>query len=71
MSAVFPPPFGPDWKVWARQLSAYLARKMPRLDYKTADANPSEDGIILFDAVNGYPVISVNGEWRRIVLGTP
>ena len=68
MSAVFPPPFGPDWKVWARQLSAYLARKMPRLDYKTADANPSEDGIILWDDINGYPVVSNNGAWRQIVV---
>ena len=68
MSAVFPPPFGPDWKVWARQLSAYLARKMPRLEFKTSTSNPSENGIILWDDTLGYPVVSSDGEWRQIVL---
>jgi len=68
MTAVFPPPFGPDWKVWARQLSAYLGSKMPRLDFKTSTSNPSENGIILWDEVNGYPVVSLNNEWRQIVV---
>lgn len=68
MTPLFPPPFGPDWKVWARQLSAYLSNKMPRLDFKTSASNPSENGIILWDDINGYPVVSNNGVWRQIVV---
>lgn len=68
MTAAFPPPFGPDWKVWARQLSAYLARKMPRLDFRTSMSNPSENGIILWDDTLKYPVVSSDGEWRQIVM---
>ena len=68
MSATFPPPFGPDWKVWARQLSAYLANRLPRLQYKTTAANPSENGVIQWDDVAGYPVVSKNGVWRQILL---
>ena len=68
MSATFPPPFGPDWKVWARQLSAYLANRLPRLQYKTTAANPSENGVIQWDDVAGYPVVSKNGVWRQVIL---
>lgn len=68
MSATFPPPVGPDWRVWARQLSAYLANRLPRLQYKTTAANPSENGVIQWDDVAGYPVVSKNGVWRQILL---
>lgn len=68
MSVGLPPPFGPDWKVWARQLSAYLARTASTLRGYTADASPSQSGILLWDNVNGYPVVSKNNEWRQVVL---
>lgn len=68
MSATFPPPFGPDWRVWARQLSAYLANRLPRLQYKTTAANPSENGVIQWDDVAGYPVVSKGGVWRQVIL---
>lgn len=68
MSAVIPPPFGPDWRVWARQLTTFLARSLVRLQFKTPDDTPAEDGVILWDGVLGYPVVSKNGEWRQIVL---
>ena len=68
MSVGLPPPFGPDWKVWARQLSAYLARTASTLRGYTADASPSQNGILLWDNVNGYPVVSKNNEWRQMVL---
>lgn len=68
MSAVLPPPAGPDWKVWARQISAFLARSLVRLQFKTSADTPSEDGVILWDSDLGYPVVSKNGVWRQIVL---
>jgi len=68
MTAPVLPPLGPDWKQWGRQLSSYLSRQLPRLFTKSSDDNPSENGILLWDEVAGYPVVSKNGEWRQVVL---
>ncbi len=68
MPAPVLPPIGPDLAQWGRQLSSYLQRQLPRLFTKSAADNPSEDGVILFDREGPYPVVSINGEWRQIVL---
>lgn len=68
MSAVVPPPIGPDIRIWARQLSTFLARYLTRLAFKTSDMSAAEDGVMLWDGANGYPVMSKNGEWREVVL---
>jgi len=65
---IIPQPTGTDWKAWGNRLVRYMLRERPRLQFKTADSNPSENGIILWDEVNGYPVVSKNGEWVQIVL---
>ena len=63
-----PPQIGPDFIQWGRQLTRYLQQNLSKLGFKTAADNPSENGIILWDEVNKYPVVSKNGEWRQIVL---
>ena len=68
MAAPVLPPLGPDWEQWGRQLSSYLSRQLPRLFTKSTGDNPSENGILLWDEVAGYPVVSKNGEWRQVVL---
>ena len=68
MSAILPPPVGPDWKVWGRQLSTYLGRALSRMQFKAGDPVPSENGILLWDDVAGYPVVSKDGEFRQIIL---
>jgi len=68
MTSIAPPPQGTDWKVWARQLGAYLSRALPTLQFKTGNETAAENGILLWDNVNEYPVISKNGEFRQIVL---
>lgn len=68
MPAPVLPPLGPDWAQWGRQLTSYLSRQLPRLFTKTPDDNPSENGVLLWDEVNGYPVVSKSGEWRQVVL---
>ena len=68
MPAPVLPPLGPDWAQWGRQLTSYLQRQLPRLYMKTSDDNPSENGVILWDDVNGYPVVSKNNEFRQVVL---
>lgn len=66
--SLIPPPVGPDWKVWANQLTRFLARTMSNLQYKVGTENPSQDGILMWDGESGYPVMSKNGEWREVVL---
>ena len=68
MPAPILPPIGPDLRQWGRQLSLYLQQNLAKLGFKTATDNPSENGVILWDEVNGYPVVSKNGEFRQIVL---
>ena len=62
------PPIGPDLRQWGRQLSAYLQGNLAKLGFKTADDNPSEDGVILWDRENKYPVVSKDGVFIQIVL---
>ena len=62
------PPIGPDLRQWGRQLSAYLQGNLAKLGFKTAEDNPSEDGVILWDRENKYPVVSKDGAFVQIVL---
>ena len=68
MPAPILPPLGPDLRQWGRQLSAYLQRNLTKLGQKTDDDNPSEDGVILWDRTNKYPVVSKDGAFVQIVL---
>lgn len=63
-----PPPLGPEWKSWGERLVEYLNRVRSKLVFKQAGDSASEDGILLYDNVNGYPVVSVGGEFKQIVL---
>ena len=67
MSAV-PPPVGPDIKLWANQVVLYLKRTASFLGYKDSTMTPSTNGALVWDEVNGHPVVSKNGVWRQIVL---
>jgi hypothetical protein len=63
-----PPPVTPDIQVWAQNIVAYLRRTASRLQYKPTGAPATENGVILWDATGGYPVVSKDGEYRQIVL---
>lgn len=63
-----PPPWTGNLNVWATNVITYLQRVASRLAFKTDDARASENGVILYDNVNGYPVVSKDGEFRQIVL---
>ena len=62
------PPIGDDIKAWGQNLTAYLRRQLPKLYFKTSTDNPSDDGVVLYDEQNKYPVISRDDEFRQIVL---
>jgi len=68
MAAPVLPPIGDDVKAWGNSLTAYLRRQLPRLYFKTSGDNPSDDGVILYDEQNKYPVISRDNEFRQILL---
>ena len=54
--------------MWAEDLRRYLGKALSQLSAKEANSSASEDGIILWDRTNGYPVVSKDGVWRQIVL---
>ena len=62
------PPIGQDVRLWGEDLRRFLARFWDNLSFKTTASTPTENGVLLWDNVNGYPVISKNNEWRQIVL---
>jgi hypothetical protein len=62
------PPIGPDFKVWAEKFSAWIMRTRSFLTHRRAYDSAAEDGVILWDREQGYPVVSKGGEWRQIVL---
>jgi hypothetical protein len=63
-----PPIIGDRWQVWAEDLRRYLAKAQSQLSALESTASANEDGILLWDRVNGYPVVSRNGEFRQILL---
>lgn len=62
------PPITLDMRQWAENMRRYLGRALDQLGFKDASASASEDGVLLWDATSGYPVVSKNGEWRQVVL---
>ena len=63
------PPIGQDFRLWGEDLRRFLARFWDNISFKSDNATPTSNGVLLWDDVNGYPVISKNNEWRQIVLG--
>jgi hypothetical protein len=49
-------------------LRRWLARSWDNLTFRDSAAPATQDGVLLWDAAGGYPVVSKSGEWRQIVL---
>lgn len=63
-----PPVIGEKWQIWAEDLRRYLGRVQSQLSAKEATSSANEDGVILWDRTNGYPVVSKVGVFRQILL---
>jgi len=63
-----PPPVTANLMVWAQNIVNYLQRVASRLQFKPASASAADDGVILWDPAEGYPVVSKGGVWRQIIL---
>ena len=62
------PPFTPDIQAWAENIRKFLGKALNQLDAKDQYSSASEDGVILWDRTNKYPVVSKDGEFVQIVL---
>jgi hypothetical protein len=63
-----PEPYGENWQTWARRLMMYLSQTRSPLVQQTGDESAADDGTLMWDRVNQYPVVSKNGEWVQVVL---
>jgi hypothetical protein len=63
-----PEPKGDDWKSWARRLMQYLGQTRIPLVQQTGDESAAEDGQLMWDRTNKYPVVSKDGAWVQVVL---
>lgn len=63
-----PEPKGNDWQAWGRRLMLFLGQTRSALVQQTGDETAAEDGIMMWDRENLYPVVSKNGAWVQIVL---
>lgn len=63
------PPVGSNIGQWAEDLRRWLGRTWDTLTFRDAAASAAtQDGILLWDATGGYPVVSKDGAWRQIIL---
>ena len=63
-----PEPQGDDWKTWARRLMLFLGQTRSPLVQQTGGESAAEDGVLMWDRENKYPVVSKNGAWVQVVL---
>ena len=63
-----PEPRDKDWQTWGRRLMSYLSQTRSPLVQQTGGESAADDGTLMWDRVNKYPVVSKDGEWRQIVL---
>ena len=62
------PPIGQDFRLWGEDLRRFLSRFWDNLTFKDPAAPATQDGVLLWDAAGGYPVVSKGDEWRQIIL---
>jgi hypothetical protein len=49
-------------------LRRWLARSWDNLTFRDSAAPATQNGVLLWDAAGGYPVVSKGDEWRQIIL---
>ena len=71
MPAPILPVISQDLQQWGRQLTNYLQRNLGKLYFKSADDNPSENGVILWDQTKKYAVVSSDNAFRQLATKQP
>lgn len=62
------PPLGPDIRVWANDVRRAVARAWDALTFKQSNVPATQNGVLLWDEANGYPVVAKDGVWRQVIL---
>lgn len=62
------PPVGGDVKAWAHDMRRWIGRMWGQLPFKDSASSATEDGAIMWDAANGYPVVSKSGAFVPLLL---
>lgn len=67
-----------DLRSWAEQTAVYLkslekaveqpSPKAIQLEHATSSASAAIDGLLMWDSVNGNPVVSKGGEWWEVKI---
>ena len=63
-----PEPRDKDWQTWGRRLMSYLSQTRSPLVQQTGGESAADDGTLMLDRENQYPVVSKNGAWVQVVL---
>lgn len=63
-----PPPVTENLQFWAQNIVTYLRRTASRLQFKSATSSATDEGVIMWDPVGGYPVVSKNNVWYPLML---
>jgi hypothetical protein len=63
-----PPPVGADLRQWAEKFSRFISSSLSKLKFRVGSETAAENGILLWDDAAGYPVVSLDGEWRQLVI---
>ena len=59
-----------NWPQWAQRTSLWLARTRSALRHKVSGESAAEDGVLLWEPVNKYPVISISGSYIGILTAS-
>lgn len=62
------PPFTEDARAWAENIRRFLSKALNQLDAKDQYSSAAEDGVLVWDRSGPYPVVSLDGEWRQLVI---
>ena len=62
------PPISPDLRIWAEKFSNWIQSTRSFLTHRRAYDSAAENGVILWDRTEAYPVVSKSNEFRQIVL---
>ena len=63
-----PEPSGGDWMPWARRLVRYLSQTRTAIAHQTGGESAADDGTLMWDRANQYPVVSRSGAFKEVVL---
>ena len=56
-----------NWPQWAQRTSVWLTRTRSALRHKVSGESAAEDGLLLWEPVNKYPVVSIDSVYVPLV----